>query len=386
MPPTTGVPGRSGRRRCATRDRRRARRRARESLHRDILYYTGSSGSPTSNGPRRGAQPRHRDPWRLPLHGQRRQRRRLGPAGRVPRRCLGRRSAGRLLRYRAGLGAAGLPMGCASGQRLRVAAAARRRCAELFDGFRVDHLVGFYRTFVARTGRHAPRFIPPEKPAQRAQGERLLTAVQGAWRLRHRRGSRDRPRFRPRVAGPPRGPRPEGACAGNVTGRRTTEPFMDPAGVSRGVGRDQRHARHRDDGRVVGRDRGGRRARRCWLCRSCGQRASARTSRFPTGCATPCSGYALRRRLRPAARPRAGHLRLARPHQRPRRCQRARTGPGGCPGRSIASPPSRSRWSGAALHPAHWPTQEADGARGPEYSSLCRPLLLRFRNSHPGRQ
>ncbi len=48
-----------------------------------------------------------------------------------------------------------------------------RRCAELYDGFRVDHLVGFYRTyFRERDGRAA--FVPPDEPSQLAQGERLL--------------------------------------------------------------------------------------------------------------------------------------------------------------------------------------------------------------------
>ena len=48
-----------------------------------------------------------------------------------------------------------------------------RRCAELYDGFRVDHLVGFYRTyFRARDGRAA--FSPPDEQSQRAQGERVL--------------------------------------------------------------------------------------------------------------------------------------------------------------------------------------------------------------------
>jgi 4-alpha-glucanotransferase len=47
------------------------------------------------------------------------------------------------------------------------------RCAALFDGFRVDHLVGFYRTFVKeKDGTTA--FHPPEQPAQLAQGERLM--------------------------------------------------------------------------------------------------------------------------------------------------------------------------------------------------------------------
>lgn len=51
------------------------------------------------------------------------------------------------------------------------------RCAELFDGFRVDHLVGFYRTFV-REQDGATAFHPPEEPEQLAQGERLLTLLQ----------------------------------------------------------------------------------------------------------------------------------------------------------------------------------------------------------------
>jgi 4-alpha-glucanotransferase len=48
-----------------------------------------------------------------------------------------------------------------------------RRCAELYDGFRVDHLVGFYRTFVREQDGHTG-FVPAEQPAQLAQGERLM--------------------------------------------------------------------------------------------------------------------------------------------------------------------------------------------------------------------
>jgi 4-alpha-glucanotransferase len=48
-----------------------------------------------------------------------------------------------------------------------------RRCTELYDGFRLDHLVGFYRTFVREPdGRTA--FVPPDEDVQLAQGERLL--------------------------------------------------------------------------------------------------------------------------------------------------------------------------------------------------------------------
>ncbi len=49
-----------------------------------------------------------------------------------------------------------------------------RRAAGLFDGFRIDHVVGFYRTFVReKDGRTL--FVPPAEDRQRAQGERLLS-------------------------------------------------------------------------------------------------------------------------------------------------------------------------------------------------------------------
>ena len=48
-----------------------------------------------------------------------------------------------------------------------------RRCAELFDGFRIDHLVGFYRTFVKEAD-GTTYFVPDTDAEQQAQGERLL--------------------------------------------------------------------------------------------------------------------------------------------------------------------------------------------------------------------
>ena len=49
-----------------------------------------------------------------------------------------------------------------------------RRCAELYDGCRIDHLVGFYRTYaIPRDG--TPHFLPAEPAQQIAQGERLMT-------------------------------------------------------------------------------------------------------------------------------------------------------------------------------------------------------------------
>jgi 4-alpha-glucanotransferase len=49
-----------------------------------------------------------------------------------------------------------------------------RRLAELYDGFRVDHLVGFYRTYVRPLNGDAPRFEPATEAEQTALGEAVL--------------------------------------------------------------------------------------------------------------------------------------------------------------------------------------------------------------------
>jgi 4-alpha-glucanotransferase len=48
-----------------------------------------------------------------------------------------------------------------------------QRMAALFDGLRVDHLVGLYRTY-ARPPGGDPFFVPADEPAQERQGEELL--------------------------------------------------------------------------------------------------------------------------------------------------------------------------------------------------------------------
>ena len=54
-----------------------------------------------------------------------------------------------------------------------------RRMAALYDGFRVDHLVGFYRTFVRERDGSAA-FVPVDEDAQLRQGESLLGIFSGA--------------------------------------------------------------------------------------------------------------------------------------------------------------------------------------------------------------
>ena len=49
------------------------------------------------------------------------------------------------------------------------------RNADLFDGYRVDHLVGFYRTYYRPHDGSPARFIPEEEDEQRALGERVLS-------------------------------------------------------------------------------------------------------------------------------------------------------------------------------------------------------------------
>ena len=55
-----------------------------------------------------------------------------------------------------------------------------RRNAELFDGYRVDHLVGFYRTYYRPHDGSPARFIPEEQDAQQELGERVLAVFREA--------------------------------------------------------------------------------------------------------------------------------------------------------------------------------------------------------------
>jgi 4-alpha-glucanotransferase len=52
-----------------------------------------------------------------------------------------------------------------------------RRFANLYDGFRVDHLVGFYRTYVRPLDGRAPYFLPADEHDQRLLGERVMRII-----------------------------------------------------------------------------------------------------------------------------------------------------------------------------------------------------------------
>ena len=49
-----------------------------------------------------------------------------------------------------------------------------RRSADLYDGYRIDHLVGLYRTYGNPKDGREPFFTPGDEPSQLALGERLL--------------------------------------------------------------------------------------------------------------------------------------------------------------------------------------------------------------------
>ena len=52
-----------------------------------------------------------------------------------------------------------------------------RRLAELYDGFRVDHLVGFYRTYVRPLDGRPPYFMPADEADQRELGETTMAIM-----------------------------------------------------------------------------------------------------------------------------------------------------------------------------------------------------------------
>jgi 4-alpha-glucanotransferase len=52
-----------------------------------------------------------------------------------------------------------------------------KRASELYDAFRVDHVVGLYRTYARPIDKSAPYFVPALEAEQRAQGERILTLL-----------------------------------------------------------------------------------------------------------------------------------------------------------------------------------------------------------------
>src|SRR5262249_26413152 len=55
-----------------------------------------------------------------------------------------------------------------------------RRSADLYDGYRIDHLVGFYRTYGQPRDGDPPFFTPSDEADQKALGERIIEILRGA--------------------------------------------------------------------------------------------------------------------------------------------------------------------------------------------------------------
>lgn len=55
-----------------------------------------------------------------------------------------------------------------------------RRNAEIYDGYRVDHLVGFFRTYFRPHDGGSPAFVPDQEPDQIALGERVIATLRRA--------------------------------------------------------------------------------------------------------------------------------------------------------------------------------------------------------------
>jgi 4-alpha-glucanotransferase len=53
-----------------------------------------------------------------------------------------------------------------------------RRGRQLFHGYRVDHVIGFYRTYVREAGEKTGRFTPEDEGAQKALGRRIMRIFQ----------------------------------------------------------------------------------------------------------------------------------------------------------------------------------------------------------------
>ena len=135
-----------------------------------------------------------------------------------------------------------------------------RRNADLFDGYRVDHLVGFYRTYFrphdGSAGTVHPRGAGCAARARRARARRLQAS----------RGRRSSPRIS--ASSPTSSARRSRGCrspatrcsGGSASGTRRASRFRDPVRVSGRLGRHVGHARHRADGDLVG-GRAARRAR-----------------------------------------------------------------------------------------------------------------------------
>ncbi len=123
-----------------------------------------------------------------------------------------------------------------------------RRQVELYDGFRVDHLVGFYRTYVRPLDGREPYFMPAEVASQLELGETVMRILIDTGADVSVEDLGTVPEFVRLSIAQARCPWLQGAAVG--AGRSDS--------VSATIGGDDGHARYRPPGCLVGDSEAGR--------------------------------------------------------------------------------------------------------------------------------
>ena len=174
--------------------------RARETLATPILehhYMQWIAHDAVDARARGDAGARRRAHGRPAVHRLQRERRRVGAVLAVPARRLARRA--RQMALRPDGQDWGLPAydwAAMEEDDLKWLRARTRHAARLYDRFRLDHVVGYFRMYVRKPGERG-HFDPDGEATQRAHGERVLRAMieeaaKGEWShgAGHRRGPR----------------------------------------------------------------------------------------------------------------------------------------------------------------------------------------------------
>ena len=225
-----------------------------------------------------------------------------------------------------------------------------RRMARLYDGYRVDHLVGFFRTYSRDAGRDARRLRPRRRGRRSsAQGERILQLFidTGAQVTAEDLGLDSR--LRARVAGAPAACPATRCCAGSATGigqgsrcstRRRSRPSRWP-----------RPARTTSSRSRCGGSCSTTRER-AETARRCSDLPPRRDGRVRRRRPRRAARAGLRRGLRSAAAADSGRLRVARSRQHAGDRRRRRTGRGSC------------RWASRRCRPIRRALERADALQG----------------------
>ena len=335
----------------------------------EILYRSSCSGSPTRSGTRRG---RRRSPSRCsatcrswwtataPTSGRRPDEFRLDASVGAPPDAFSETGQNW-----------GLPVYRWDVMRERgfdvAARSARGDRRTLFDGYRVDHLVGFYRTYVfPRDGSAAVLHAAPTRPTQLALGRNRARRLRASRRPDHRRGSRHGARLRPRLARAAGRARLQGAPLGARVGRArrsrsATRPRTRPRRSRRPARTTPRRSRR--GGTASTRTSGRRSSRR----RAFGERLDETTRWRPAEALHP--GPARRCCSRCSSPPdptssccRSRTCSAGATASTCRRASATTTGPGACRGRSTRWRNSRRRGTGGAACGVE-PALEAVGRR-----------------------